>query len=578
MAIGFETSADARPSGGITGRAAILRFLRNEDGTLTFFSVFMFILMLLIGGMAVDFMRFEARRVHVQNTLDAAILGAADLDQKLDAETVIKSYFEKAGLDPELVAVEATEQKVGDVELVGRVITAGTILSLDTFFLHMLNTPTLAAPVLSQARENIQNVEISLVLDISGSMRWNAAGNDPAGGYSLTTANRINDLKKAVKSFARQVLQVECTGPDGTGTCTQSPNTESTTINIIPYAGHVNPGAAMFEIMGGARWHNWSSCIEVTDADFADADLPDATSAQLPHFMNWPINDNWMNWGWCPKQDASILYASNSYAEIASFMDNVRMHDGTATHVGMKYGVALLNPSSRSAFQELNKAGIIADRYKNRPANWDDEVVKYLVLMTDGKTTAQFRPRVPEDGGPDDGPRRGWSYEDLYDGIATGLTDNPDVVLTSDFVADGIPDGMTVSAELGDILDRFGTVNRGLDLNDASAVEAGYPGVNTYNDGTVSHTEARNNANITRMCNHAKEPVYVAEGGAMKLLKDDRIRVFTISFLAPVSAQNLMRDCASLPASEHYFAISDLDIAKAFDAIAETINKLRLSL
>ena len=56
--------------------------------------------------------------------------------------------------------------------------------------------------------------------------------------------------------------------------CTQPETSANTTINIIPYAGHVNPGRDMFELLGGARWHNWSSCKEVTNADFGDADLP----------------------------------------------------------------------------------------------------------------------------------------------------------------------------------------------------------------------------------------------------------------------------------------------------------------
>jgi hypothetical protein len=465
---------------------------------------------------------------------------------------------------------------------VGREISAQTRINMPTIFMHMLDVPVLSAPVASAATENIQNVEISLVLDISGSMRENASGNVPS---SLTGANRINDLKTAVKAFAREVLQVECTGSGSTEVCTQPETTANTTINIIPYAGHVNPGRDMFELLGGARWHNWSSCKEVTNADFGDADLPDASGQQLPHFMVWAIATQWMNWGWCPKDDAAILYAENDYSDIKTYIDNIKLHDGTATHIGMKYGVALLNPSSRDEFGVLADRGIIENTYRNRPANFDDDVVKYIVLMTDGRTTDQMRPRVPNDGRNETSntsSRRDWNYTHIYGQMQPGggivpTTAYPNVLLTGDGITGGIPTGMTVNDNLGDILDRFGGVNRGLDLRvgtaGAAEVEYGYPSNTVYNDGSVAHNVARNETNITRACDQAKLPVIDSSG---RTIKADRITVFTISFFAPTAAQTLMRNCASSPAN--YFQIQDLNIGAAFEAIAKTINQLRLTL
>jgi hypothetical protein len=476
------------------------------------------------------------------------------------------------------VDVTATEERLGGSELVGRQITAQTRINVPTIFMHMLDVPLLSAPVASAATENIQNVEISLVLDISGSMRENATGGVPS---VVTGANRINDLRAAVKSFAREVLQVECTGSGATEVCTQPETSANTTINIIPYAGHVNPGRDMFQIMGGARWHNWSSCKEVTNADFGDADLPDATGQQLPHFMVWAIAPMWMNWGWCPKDDAAILYAENDYNDIKTYIDNIKLHDGTATHIGMKYGVALLNPSSRDEFATLADRGIIDNDYRTRPANFDDDVVKYIVLMTDGRTTDQMRPRVPNDGRTDTSTdRRNWDYTHVYGPMqppAGGISADAAVVLNGDGITGGIPAGMTVPDTLGDILHRFGGVNRDLDLRTgttgATEVEYGYPTNTTYAENGFTHNVARNEANITRACNQAKLPVIDSTG---RTVKSDRITVFTISFFAPTAAQNLMRDCASSPA--HYFPIQSLNIDSAFQAIAKTINQLRLTL
>ena len=53
------------------------RFARDEDGTLIVFAVYIFILILMIGGIGIDLMRFERDRSQLQTTLDRAVLAAA---------------------------------------------------------------------------------------------------------------------------------------------------------------------------------------------------------------------------------------------------------------------------------------------------------------------------------------------------------------------------------------------------------------------------------------------------------------------------------------------------------------------
>ena len=57
----------------------------------------MFVLTLMLAGLAVDLMRYEASRVALQNTLDRATLAAAALNQDLDPEAVVRDYVAKAG-------------------------------------------------------------------------------------------------------------------------------------------------------------------------------------------------------------------------------------------------------------------------------------------------------------------------------------------------------------------------------------------------------------------------------------------------------------------------------------------------
>ena len=66
---------------------------------MTIFSLFIFILILMISGMAVDLIAHERKRVMVQNTLDTAVLAAGSLNSGADSAAAItamvKDYAER---------------------------------------------------------------------------------------------------------------------------------------------------------------------------------------------------------------------------------------------------------------------------------------------------------------------------------------------------------------------------------------------------------------------------------------------------------------------------------------------------
>lgn len=385
--------------------ARLKRFRRDEQGSLIIFALFLFLGMLMIGGLAVDFMRHEANRTMLQNTLDRATLAATDLDQVQDAKTVVEDYFQKAGL----------LEYLGDVTPVSgvnfRTVEAQASMTIPTFFIKLVGIDTLDVNVGNVASERLPNAEISVVLDISGSMRWN---------------ERDENLEDAAQNFLAEVLKGEAA--------------RTTSVNIIPYAGMTNPGPFMFNRLGGVRygapvianqWYedgdlddpydnyfgdtediafpNNSSCIDFGADDFLHADLPDNGSYdQVPLFMNWTIDWPHMEWGWCPSDAMAIQYARNDLGTfdpitetgtgLLGWIEDMRLHDGTGTHYGAKYGLALLNPSSQPHFAAMADAGLIDNDFRNRPAPWNDqETIKHLIIMTDGKVTEQVRPKVALD-------------------------------------------------------------------------------------------------------------------------------------------------------------------------------------
>jgi Flp pilus assembly protein TadG len=142
----------------------MVSFARDESGVMAVQVLFFFFMMLLVGGVAVDLMRFEAKRVEVQQTMDRATLAAASLENILVPEDVVNSYFDTAGL-----AAELKDITVVDTEN-GRRVRALATVNSDNYFMSMMNVPYLEADSRSQAEQIINDIEIMLVLDVSGSM------------------------------------------------------------------------------------------------------------------------------------------------------------------------------------------------------------------------------------------------------------------------------------------------------------------------------------------------------------------------------------------------------------------------
>lgn len=359
-------------------RSFCARFARDEEGGIIVFTLLLFIVMLVVAGMAVDFMRFESERVQLQSVSDRAVLAAAELDQDLDSEEVVIEFFRSQGLEDKIVGTP-TVSDTGN----SRTVSVRSAIDVNTYYLRLIGIDTLEAPATSTATEGVGKVEISLVMDISGSMRHGGSG--PGG--------RFQDMKNAAVAFATKVLDPKYDG--------------QVSLNIVPYAGMTNPGPIVFDYMNGVRlpeldingnpFPNNSSCLEFTAADWTTSGPPGQGQPQVPIFMRWG-DAGVVQWGWCPTDVSSIRYGLRTIADATAYISSLGMHDGTGTHYAMAWGLAALDPTFQPAFDLLANAGQLDNEFRNRPSAWDDgETRKIIVLMTDGQITQQFRPDVPMD-------------------------------------------------------------------------------------------------------------------------------------------------------------------------------------
>ncbi|WP_348524160.1 Tad domain-containing protein [Phaeobacter sp. J2-8] len=153
---------------------------------MTVLAMIIFVGIIAICGFGVDLMMNEMKRTKLQGTLDRAVLAAADLEQELDPASVVQDYFTKSG-----VADTLTSTTVDD-GVSYRTVTATASQTSDSLFLGIIGIDEMVAPAAGQATEIMANVEISLVLDRSGSMGSN---------------NKIQNLRAAAREFVDAVIQ-----------------------------------------------------------------------------------------------------------------------------------------------------------------------------------------------------------------------------------------------------------------------------------------------------------------------------------------------------------------------------------
>lgn len=365
-------------------RLRVLRFGRAEEGGMIILALMFMILMLMMGGLAVDLMRFEHTRTRLQNTLDRATLAAASLDQDLDPTSVVEDYMRKAGLADQLTSVEVNSA------MNERIVHSTGVADTNPLFLHMMGIYDLDAHGKSEAKQAISNLEIVLVLDVSGSM----------------TGQKIANLKVAADEFVDTVL-----GND--------PH-HRVSIAIVPYNAQVNIGpdlAAKFNLVNRAGVPD-VNCVEIPAAEFstqalsltnpmpmmAYADIAYSTSKTNAYVATTNTSfavPNYAN-SYCKPTTVNIVrLPSNDPATLKGQIDALQAGGNTSITLGMKWGIAMLDPSMRATYTTFIAEGKIPANLPARPFAYDDpNVMKIVVLMTDGEHVAHNRVTTAYKTGP----------------------------------------------------------------------------------------------------------------------------------------------------------------------------------
>ncbi|WP_185984408.1 TadE/TadG family type IV pilus assembly protein [Aureimonas mangrovi] len=383
----------------------IRRFIENRKASIPVMTAVLLMPMIVISGGAIDLIAHERMRSKLQDGLDRGVLAAASLAQTQPTRETIESYLRTVAPEGSY-QLQFTEERYTN----SRTVEATLESSIDTVFLSLIGIDSIAANARSKAQEERSNIEISLLLDVSGSMRWGSS-NSFAGIGRM----RIDALRPAANGFLDVVLNDE--------------SREYTTVNVIPYAGQVSVGPVIFDaLMGGRRTHSRSSCFEFLESDFT-LSVPDFSQRhQTQHFtqanhhtkLNTQERTITQPW-WCPDDPheamasnqpdyvpnegrdtdvTSISLMSNRRDALKTRIDNYKLYDGTGTPIAMKYGLLLLDPAIQPMIAQASRYPPMANalgldpKFANRPARFEDrDTRKFIVLMTDGEISSQRKPK-----------------------------------------------------------------------------------------------------------------------------------------------------------------------------------------
>lgn len=347
------------------------RFLRNRRGNIAIITALTIIPLLGILGGGIDVVRSTTMSSQLRASIDSAALAAANLSNSADVETVVNEFIDSNLVQRPDFLSTLSVSVTDTTALNSKTVTIRADGHIDTFFLGLFGIDTMPVSASSSATQSITNVEIALVLDISSSMR----------------GSRIANLKEAAADFIDEMLDED--------------STDVTSISIVPFGGTVNIGSDLFGdyavplvtatvdpsesaydigsnvVNGDFRFSDGDNCIEYRSADFGD-DLLTGLRPQVPHFWKW----NNFN-PWCPLDNSSIFMNSNNESDLIDHINGMTLSDGTGMDIGAMWGLKALSP---------NWTGYFDGDFADRPAAYDDETLKVLVVMTDGGITDQFRP------------------------------------------------------------------------------------------------------------------------------------------------------------------------------------------
>jgi Flp pilus assembly protein TadG len=337
-------------------------FARNRDGTMSIIFGLSCVVLVGILGLAVDTSRYYNYQAEMQQALDAAALAGAKMlpdDSLSDAdilERVQKYFYEtmaNAGIKARTLGAPSIniDRSNHSVEVSGQAILPTTFSRL------FMPSDTITLNRASKVVFDMKKIELSMVLDITGSMLQN---------------NKLADLKAAAKDVVDELYA---------GSLSEN----GVRIALAPYSASVNAGSLASAVTNVAPTttctkvgYEWK-CKDVAGVDLDTCvverqGLNAATDAAPVGINKLPNVPTPAPAGYtCPPATVLGLQGKSEIDTVKATIESYGANGATAGHIGTAWGWYLLSPEWASVLGA------------SAPAAYGDATVeKNMIIMTDG--------------------------------------------------------------------------------------------------------------------------------------------------------------------------------------------------
>lgn len=349
----------------------------DERGSVAIiFGLSIFVLFAMIG-LAVDYARFVNARSQTIAATDAAVLAGARALQsnggdQTAAVKVAETYYQQ-GVKNRIKVVPQSDNINFVVTDNGTAMTTTGNALISTPFMHLAfglagtqskTLPLLRAngsdyskAVLAVGGNGQQSLEVSLMLDITGSM----------GGQKLT------DMKDAATDLVNIVVWAD-----------QSEYTSK--IAIIPFSQDVRLPSASYKAATGYSPSTTRPCVverKVSNGNYTDDAPASGQYVMMHHSSNTSSSPT------CTlASSAELVPLTSNKTTLLNKISGLSAGGSTAGHVGTAWAWYTLSPNWNSLWGSSSQAA----------AYGTDKLKKIAVLMTDGEYNTQYTSKGVDDG------------------------------------------------------------------------------------------------------------------------------------------------------------------------------------
>ncbi len=320
-------------------------------------------------GTAIDSARGYTAKNRLQGAVDAAALAGAKAFLK-DADTAsaeARMYFDAnyAGdfMDGSVTSFDAAID--ADSE---KMVVQATV-SIPTTFMQIFGIEHVTLDSEAQASAAHTNLELALVVDVTGSMNF----------LDISGDVKIDSLKTAGNTLLQTIYDNAASLP-------------GVYISLVPYRHVVNIGNRESWLTGYSASNyspdTWRGCVLARDAPADQNDNPpDSTSNRFSPYY-WPPGVAWNIWppidfdlsgpNWfCPFDEVISLTDQRGTIEAGINGLDARSGGGTQTAVGLAWGWRTISPRWRGRWHGPTP--------NDMPLDYEEpDLVKAVVFMTDG--------------------------------------------------------------------------------------------------------------------------------------------------------------------------------------------------